>query len=117
MVEITMQISESLAREIQSYGDWSSTIVELRLADFQFPSVRGVSAELIDFLSHNPSPKEISDYFISDKHQKRLGDLLEWNREGEAMEKHQKELDEWEKFEHISILMKTKARKLLKEGM
>lgn len=116
MVEITMQVSESLAREIQSFGDWSSTIVELRLADFQSPSVRGVSAELIAFLSHNPLPKEVSGYFISDKHQKRLGDLLEWNREGEATEKHQRELDEWMKFDHISCMLKIQAAKLGKQN-
>ena len=114
MVEITMQVSNSLATRIQSLGDWSSTIIELKLVDFKFKSTIEASTKLIDLLSQNPSPQKVLDYFISDKHQKRLNELLEMNREGKTTENHQSEMDEWEKLEHIAIMMKAKAGKLLK---
>ncbi len=114
MVELTLQVSKSGATQIQSFGSWASTIIELRLIDFQYKSTKEASTVLIDFLSQNPSPQKVLDYFISTKLQKRLDDLLDMNREGEITENHQKELDEWGKIDHISILMKAKAGKLLK---
>lgn len=114
MVEITMQVSKSLATRIQSFGDWSATIIELSLADFQFQSAKEAATDLINFLSQNPSPQKVLNYFVSDKLQRRLSDLLDMSREGEATENHQREMDEWDKLEHISILMKAKAGKLLK---
>ncbi len=116
MVEITMQVSESFARSIKSLGDWSATIIELRMADFSFPSTRGASGELVKFLSRNPSPKKVFEYFIADKHQKRLDDLLDLNSEGEISESQERELDEWMKLDHISIMMKGKAAKLIKQN-
>jgi hypothetical protein len=84
--------------------------------DFQFPSTRGASAELIEFLSRKPSPKEVFDYYISDKHQKRLDNLLDLNGEGEITESQERELDEWMKFDHISIMLKIRAAKLSKQN-
>ncbi len=114
MVEITMQVSNSLANRIQSYGDWSATIIELSLVDFQCKQTREARSRLIDFLSHNPSPHDVSDYYVSDKHQKRLDDLLDLNGEGEISDSQRKELSEWTKLNHYSIMLKAKAAKLIK---
>ncbi len=116
MVEITMQVSESFARQIQSFGDWSAAIIELRVADFQFPSTSGAARELINFLSRNPSPHQVFDYFIADNYQRRLDDLLDLNAEGEIETNERQELDEWMKFDHISTLLKTQAAKLGKQN-
>ena len=112
MVEITMQVSKSLATRIQSFGDWSATIIELSLADFQFQSAKEAATGLISFLSQNPSPQKVFNYFISDKHQKRLDDLLNLNGEGEININERQELDEWMKFDHISTMLKIQAAKL-----
>ena len=112
MVEITMQVSKSLATRIQSFGDWSSTIIELSLADFQFQSTKEASTELMKFLSHKPSAQKVLDYFISGEHQKRLDDLLDLNGEGKISDLQKKELNEWTKINHISILLKASAGKL-----
>ena len=114
MVEITMQVSKSLATRIQSFGDWSATIIELSLADFQFQSAKEAATDLISFLSQNPSPQKVFNYFVSDKLQKRLDDLLDLNGEGEISELQKKELNEWMKINHISILLKASAGKLAK---
>ncbi len=114
MVELTLQVSDSFAKRIQSFGDWSSTIIELSLVDFKFKSTKEASAKLINFLSQNPSPQKVFDYYISDKHQKRLDDLLDLNGEGEISDSQKEELREWNKLNHYSILLKAQAAKLIR---
>lgn len=113
MVEMTLQVSDSLATRIQNFGAWSATILELSLANFK-TSVKDISSETIEFLSANPSPSEVMDYFIADVAQKRLDDLLDLNSEGETTAADKAELEEWSKFNHITILLKAQAGKLLK---
>ena len=114
MVEMTLQVRDSLAPQIQSFGGWLSTIIELAAANFKTSAPQKASAELIDFLSQNPSPPEVLNRSISDEAQERVSLLLELNREGETDENLQNELDEWMKFQHICILLTAKAAKDMK---
>ena len=111
MTEMTIQVRDSLAPQIQSFGGWFSTIIELAAANFKTSAPQKASAELIDFLSQNPAPPEVLDYSLSNDAQERVSLLLDLNREGEATEDDQNELDEWMKFEHICILLTAKAAK------
>ncbi len=113
MVEMTLQVSDALATRIQNFGAWSATILELSLAGFK-TSVKDVSAETVEFLSANPSPTEVMNYFIPDAAQKRLDDLLDLNSEGETTAADKAELEEWSKLLHITTLLKAQAGKLLK---
>lgn len=116
MVEMTLRVSDALAERIQSFGAWSATIIELSLAGFKTP-VRDVSTEVIEFLSANPSPSEVMNYFVSDAAQKRLDDLLDRNSVGETTAADKAELEEWRKYNHITILLKAHAGKLLKSDV
>ena len=113
MVEMTLQVSDKLASKIRGFGAWSSTILELSLAGFKTP-VRDISEEIIEFLSKNPAPQTVMNYFITDKAQARLDDLLDLNSEGKTTEADKLELEEWRKFIHITTLLKAQAGKLLK---
>lgn len=93
MVEMTLQVSDSLATRIQNFGAWSATILELSLANFK-TSVRDVSAETVEFLSANPSPSEVMNYFIAEAEQKRLDDLLDLNSACETTAADKAELEE-----------------------
>ncbi|MGI8638837.1 MAG: hypothetical protein ACR2MG_02645 [Pyrinomonadaceae bacterium] len=112
MVEMTIEVRDSLAPQIQSFGGWISTIIELATANFKMSAPQKASAELIGFLSTNPLPQEVLNFEISDAAQERASFLLDLNREQEIGEAENKELDEWEKFNHICILLSAQAAKL-----
>ena len=114
MVELTLQIPNSLAQQIQPISNWLPTIIELSVARFKSSNVKKESDDLIAFLSSNPTSKKILKYKISDKSQSRVSDLLQNSREDKIKSSEINELDEWEKFNHICIMLSAQATKLLK---
>ena len=114
MVEIKMQITDSLAQRLQPMYHWLPTVLELSLVRFKTPAVQTAS-EIIDFLGTGPSPAEVIAYHVSDRAQERLRRLLAINEAGLASEAEQAELDEIEQIEHIMLLLKAQTQeKLLK---
>lgn len=113
MVEMTLEVSDSLAKQIRSFGVWSPSVLELRLANFK-TSVKEVAEQAVKFLLKNPAPQEVLNYYVSDQTHAQLQKLLEINSDGLTNEAQQAELDEWEKFTHIMIMLKAKAAKILK---
>ena len=105
MVEITMQIPDALAIQIEPARQWLPAILELTIARFKTPA-GSAAAEVTDFLLDNPSHDEVLDYHVSDETQKRLRRLLTLNEAGLLGEAEQAELDELERLEHIVILLK-----------
>lgn len=105
MVELTLQISNSLATKIQSFGIWGTAIIEISLLNCTTKA--GLTArEIIVFLEKNPLPKEVLHFKVSEKAQNRLRNLLSKNREGILSNQELKELDELEKIEHIFSMLK-----------
>jgi hypothetical protein len=109
MVEITMQIPDRLAQDLQPMYPWLSTVLELSLVRLKTPAVQTAS-EIIDFLATGPSPSEVLTYYVSDSAQERLQRLLALNEAGLVSTEEQAELDELEKIEHIMILLKAQAQ-------
>lgn len=114
MVELTLQIPNSLAQQIQPISNWLPTIIELSVANFRFPQVKNASDELIVFLSSNPTPKKVLKYKISDESQNRVSDLLVKNGDGTIQPIEDKELDEWQKFNNICFHLSANTLKLTK---
>lgn len=50
MVEITLQVSEQLAQQLQPLGDWLPSILELSLLRLKTPAAQTAS-EIVDFLA------------------------------------------------------------------
>ncbi|HRV92138.1 MAG TPA: hypothetical protein P5526_08245 [Anaerolineae bacterium] len=112
MVEIKMQITDSLAQRLQPMYDWLSTVLELSLVGFKTPAVQ-TATEIIDFLATGPSSGEVIAYHVSDRAQERLRRLLAINEAGLASAEEQAELDEIERIEHIMVLLKAQAQEKL----
>ena len=55
MVELTLQIPNSLAAKIQSFGGWTSTVIEISLLNCTTKASL-TAQEVIKFLEKNPSP-------------------------------------------------------------
>ena len=116
MTEITITLPDKLAAQIGGADFWLPTMIELSMVGFRSPATARASAEVINFLSTNPSPQEVFDCFLSDELQARLDYLLDLNGEGETDETERLELDEWMKFDHITIMLKARAAKLIKQN-
>jgi hypothetical protein len=110
MVQLTMQVPDELARRIQPMSAWLPTIIELSLIGFKTLAT-AASTEVIEFLSKNPSPKEVLDYHVSDTAQARLQRLLTLNEAGSLSEAEQLELDELQRLEHVIVMLKARIAK------
>ncbi len=108
MVQMTMQVPENLAPKLQRMNKWLPTVLELSLAGFKTPVAHTV-AELIDFLSKGPTPKQVGSYEVSERAQKRIQRLLALNESGLLSKDEQAELDESELFDHLVTLLKAQA--------
>ncbi len=115
MVEITLQIPNSLAAKIQSFGVWTSTVIEISLLNCTTKASL-TAQEVVKFLETNPSPKEVLRFKVSEKAQSRLRNLLSANGERTLTKKEAIELDELAKIEHIFTMLKLQVAKDLKNN-
>lgn len=97
MVEIVMQLPDTLARRIELMSPWLSAALELSLAGFKTPAAQTV-AEIIAFLATGPSPKEVMSYHVSARAEERLRCLLALNAGGAISAEEQAEFD---KFDYV----------------
>jgi hypothetical protein len=106
MVEMTVQVSEELAKRLQPIGRWLPTVLELSLVGFKTVAT-ATATEVIEFLSQDPAPQAVLTYHVSDRAQTRLQRLLALNAAGMLGEAERQELDELQCIEHIIIMLKT----------
>lgn len=114
MVELTLQVSNSFAKKIQSFGIWSDIILELNLENFKNDSVKRAKSDLLKFLTKNPTAYEVLEFSLSEKFQNRVDNLLDLNGEITLKSADQKELQEWTRLNHWLILLAAKATKITK---
>ena len=108
MIQMTMQVSDDLARRIEPIGSWLPTIIELSLVGFKTVAI-ATATEVIQFLAQNPTPQQVIDYHISEQAQARLQRLLILNESGILSEDEQLELDELERLEHVVVMLKAQV--------
>lgn len=114
MVEFTIQLPDNLANRLEPIRQWLPPIVELSLVTFKTPAAITV-AEIIAFLSGNPSPDAVFHYHVSQRAQGRLRHLLALNAAGRVSLDEDRELDEIEKIEHIMMMLKAQLASALYE--
>lgn len=108
MMQMTLQISDKLAEQIEPIGNWLPAILEISL--IKFKSMATVTAsEVIEFLSKNPSPEEVLEYHVSERAQNRLQRLLALNEAGLLAADEELELDELQRLEHVVVMLKAQT--------
>jgi len=105
MVDLTVQVPDELAGRLEPIRNWLPTIIELSLVGYKTPAME-TAAEIIQFLSENPSPDDVLNYHASERAQTRLRYLLNRNKSATLEDKEQRELDEIEEIEHIMVMLK-----------
>lgn len=112
MVQMTLQLPDDLAVEMQGLDRWLPAILKLSLLGLR-TKASATAAELLEFLRRNPTPKQFLHYHVSDRAQLRLRRLLALNESGMLAEEEQVELDELERLEHLVIRLKAQVAKQL----
>jgi len=112
MIQMTVQVSNELAKRCQSAGPCLSAIIDLSFAGFKTPAAATVS-EIIGFLSQNPSPEDLIGFHVSEPSQFRLRRLLALNNAGVCQKRSS---PSWMQYlEHFVIMLKAQAGDLLKK--
>jgi hypothetical protein len=72
--------------------------------------------EIIDFIAAGTTPEEVALYRPSPETQRRVGNLIERERDGGLSPREKAELDHFMELEHILRMAKAKARQILTSG-
>lgn len=105
MVQMTMQLPDELAAQIEPIRMWLPTLLELSLVGFRTLAIE-TATEIVEFLKTGPSPRAMLSYHTSERAQSRLQRLFALNQAGMLSEIEQRELDELERIEHIITALK-----------
>jgi hypothetical protein len=93
MEAVTLELPDTVAQRLRPFSRWMPTIVEISLLPFKTSAAK-TAYEVIEFLKSNPSAKAVHEYYVSDKAQGRMSELMSLNREGGMRHDDSEELDE-----------------------
>ncbi|MBD2210554.1 hypothetical protein H6G27_11780 [Nostoc linckia FACHB-104] len=105
MVKITLEVPEELSQKLAQLGDRLPEILALSLEQPPIPT--RVYQYILDFLVSKPTPEQILAFRPTAEMQQRMQNLLRLSKLGELNPTEQKELDEYERIEHLIIMLKT----------
>jgi hypothetical protein len=108
MAQITIEVSDSLAKRLVSVQDRLPEMLA-RWLDEPPPPSNEVYRHVLEFLATNPSPQEILDFRITPAMQERASDLLEKNRSDQLTPAESAELDEYVYINDLVSLLKARA--------
>ncbi|MCC5602005.1 hypothetical protein [Nostoc favosum] len=113
MPRITLEVSEELSQQLAQVGDALRQatsclrLPELLALSLQQPAVPAqVYRYILDFLASNPTPEQIAEFKPTPEMQERLRTLLARSNAGELTPTELKELDEYERIEHLVGMIK-----------
>lgn len=122
MAELTIQVSDTLARRLQPFSDRLPELLAQVVKSLDSPAEKvrtqqpreyspenQAYAEVLDFLLTRPTPREIVAFKVSAAAQRRLRTLLDKNREKGLTETESGELDLYEQLDQVMALLKAKA--------
>ncbi len=112
MVELTIQIPDDLALQLQPMQNRLPEIIELGLREIT-RSQTGLHSEVIEFLAGGPDPQAIINFRPSLEAQTRITELLTKNQSGALSSDEQAELDQYENLDYLMTLVKAQARRRL----
>ena len=115
MPKITLEASEELSEQLAQLGD---RLPELLALSLQQPALSAhIYRYILDFLASNPTPQQITEFKPTDEMQERLRILLARSKAAELTSAEQKELDEYERIEHLIVMMKVGSLPYLTNGL
>jgi hypothetical protein len=105
MTTITLDVPDELADQLALVRDRLPELLALSLRQPALPA--HIYRYVLNFLASNPTPEHIAAFRPTPEMQTRLQTLLDRSRSGEISEAEESELDEFERIEHLVVLIKT----------
>lgn len=108
MTTVTLELTDDLAESIAAVRDRLPEIIALGLNRLS-PLPARVYAYILSFLASGPSPEELMAFRPTQEMKDRLDNLLERSRAGTLTDLESQELEEYERIEHIVVMLKARA--------
>jgi hypothetical protein len=110
MAQITIEVSEELARKLAPMRDRLPEVLARGLDEPSLP-LNEVYRYVLEFLTSNPSPEAILSFKMTETMQERISALLEKNRASELTTEESAELDGYERLNRFVRKFKIQAMK------
>ncbi len=101
---ITIEVPEELSLALAQVGDRLPELLALSLQQPALPA--HIYRYILNFLASKPTPEQIAAFGPTPEMQERLRTLLGRSKAGELTPAEQIELDEYERIEHLVIMIK-----------
>ncbi len=108
MTTITLELADDLAESIAPLRDRLPEIIALGLNRLS-PIPAKVYAYILSFLASGPSAEQVLAFRPTEEMAARLEELLDKSRAGALTDLEKQELDEYERIEHLVIMIKARA--------
>ena len=114
MMEITIQVSDALGRQLQQYQSRLPEVLERGLQELASEGSTRFQDEnaVLEVLASQPSPEQVLALQASPELQTRVSDLLDRNARKELSVQEEAELDRHLMLEHLVRLAKAHAYKV-----
>ena len=104
MAKITLEVPDEISEKLLQMGDRLPEFLALSLQQPPLPA--RIYQYILDFLASKPTPEQILAFRPTAQMRERLKTLLTRSKTGELTTTEQQELDEYERIEHIIIMLK-----------
>ncbi|MEQ8973570.1 MAG: hypothetical protein RIE73_24665 [Coleofasciculus sp. C1-SOL-03] len=104
MAKITLEVPDDLKEQLVQVGDRLPELLALSLQQPPLPA--HIYHYILNFLASQPTPEAILAFRPTPEMQTRLKTLLVRSKAGELTPSEQQELDEYERIEHIIVMLK-----------
>ncbi|MDJ1180407.1 hypothetical protein PJF56_16210 [Roseofilum sp. BLCC_M91] len=103
MATITLEVPDELVPHLNALGDRLPTVLQQCL---QAPLPNHIYHYILNFLASRPTPEEIADFRPTPEMCDRLQTLLQRSKAETLTPEEQAELDEYERIEHLIVMLK-----------
>lgn len=104
MAKITLEVPDELSEKLLQIGDRLPELLALSLQQPLLPAK--IYHYILNFLASKPTPEQIVAFRPTAQMQDRLNTLLTRSKTGELTSTEKQELDEYERIEHLIIMLK-----------
>lgn len=101
---ITIEIPDDLSEQLTQLGDRLPELLQQCVQQTVLPA--HVYRYILDFLTSQPTPEQIAAFRPTPQMQEQLSTLLAKNQSGNITPIEIEELNEYERIEHLAIMLK-----------
>jgi hypothetical protein len=114
MAMVTIEVPDELSELLEQAGDRLPELLARSLREPALPA--HVYRYVLDFLASRPTPEQVAAFGPTSEMVNRLRTLLGREAGGEITPAERSQLDEYERLEHLMILIKTGNLRYLTGG-